>query len=396
MMSLVLNSVRLHHDATDPRHCALALRIDASRPITGPEWQRDAGGQVRSLPAAYSRRDAAGQVLLIEAEFSRRDSAPADVEVRAIDFGSDAWGLGSLLGEVSPQRVHFGADGRSGPVRLVLPHTRIASRGVGRYEVRWRWQARPAPHAAWTDFAWSSHTVHLLLGVPTAPWTQAPARADNSQLPWTTVLDHACLWAAGATTPATAAAAITQQVFALGARGTVSYGCPVWAMEMYARSFAPWNHFDLTAWLERLAGGYGNGPYVNCSDCAAAVSTFANALGCDLWQSRMGRYLPQFETFPVLAVGASLWQIPCGIWPAFSFHEVAWTGDCGDNDMVYDACLLLDADAMPWLAPRLAYLPVAARFGRAGEGGYRDRLATPAGRIDCVPRPSERRRRAVF
>jgi hypothetical protein len=395
-MSLLLNSVRLHLDVADPRHSALALRIDATRPIETPEWRLGADGQVRSLPAAYSRRDAAGQVLFIDAEFSRSGAAPHEVEVRAIDFGANAWNSGNLLGDVSPQRVRFHADGRSGTTRLALERTRIASRGVGRYEVRWRWQYRLTPAAAWIDFAWSSHTVLLLLGLPTAPWSQAPARADNTQLPWATVLEHACAWAAGATTAAAAAAAVTQQVFGLGSRGVVSYGCPVWAMEMYARSFAPWNHFDLTAWLSRLAGGYGNGPYVNCTDCATAVSTFANALGCDLWQSRMGRYLPQFETFPVLAVGASQWQIPCGIWPGFSFHEVAWTGACGEDDMVYDACLALDVDAMPWLAPRLAFLPVATRFGRPGEGGYRDRLATPAGRVDCVPRANERRRRAVY
>ncbi|MDB6000045.1 MAG: LamG domain protein jellyroll fold domain protein, partial [Rhizobacter sp.] len=199
-----------------------------------------------------------------------------------------------------------------------------------------------------------------------------------------------------ATTPTTAAAAITASVYQLGRLGVISYGCPLWAMEMYARSFAPWNHFDCTAWLERLAGGLGNGPYVNCTDCATIVSTFANALGCDLWQSRMGRYSPQFATFPILAIGTLQWQIPCGVWPAFSFHEVAWTGRCSDDDLVFDACLLLDADLMPWFAPRQARLPVAARFGRPGEGGYRDQLATPLGRFDCVARSQERRRRLVF
>ncbi|MEF7612896.1 hypothetical protein V4F39_03165 [Aquincola sp. MAHUQ-54] len=394
-MALVLTSVRLHHDA-DARHGALALRIDATHPIEPPEWRLDAAGRVHSAPAAYARRDAAGQPLRLDATFERTGALPDEVEVRAIDFPASAWSAPNLLGDVSPQRVRLGAAARSGAVRFTLEGSRIGSRGVGRYAVHWRWQYRATPAAAWTDFAWTSHTVYLLLGVPTDPWQQAPEQGDDTQLPWAAVLDHACTWAAGATTPDAAAAAVTAQVYTLGLLGVIRYGCPVWAMEMYARSFAPWNHFDLTAWLERLAGGWGNGPYVNCTDCATAVSTFANALGCDLWQSRMGRYLPQFETFPILAVGAAQWQIPCGIWPAFSFHEVAWTGACGDDDTVYDACLLLDVDAMPWLAPRQAVLPVAARFGRAGEGGYRDRLATPAGRLDCVPRAAERRRRAVF
>lgn len=393
-MSLVLTSVRFHHDAADPRRSALPLRIDATRAIEPPEWRLGSDGRVRSAPVAYSRADAAGQEVQIDATFVGGDGLEA-VEVRAIDLAR-GWGAGNLLGDVAPQQVRFDPGGRSPSTRFALPRTRIASRGVGRYEVNWLWQARVTPTAAWVDFAWSTHSVYLLLGVPCAPWVSVPGLGDDTQLPWAAVLEHACTWAAGTTTTTAAAAAITAQVFDLGRRGVVSYGCPVWAMEMYARSFAPWNHFDCTAWLDRLNGGLGNGPYVNCTDCATVVSTFANAIGCDLWQSRMGRYLPQFETFPILAVGAPQWQIPCGIWPAFSFHEVAWTGDCGEDDMVYDACLLLDVDTLPWFAPRQALLPVATRFGRPGEGGYRDRLATPAGRLACTPRAAERRRRAVF
>ena len=44
--------------------------------------------------------------------------------------------------------------------------------------------------------------------------------------------------------------------------------------------------FDGTAFRDRLRGGIGNGVYVNCSDCATIVASFANALGCELWESK--------------------------------------------------------------------------------------------------------------
>jgi hypothetical protein len=47
-------------------------------------------------------------------------------------------------------------------------------------------------------------------------------------------------------------------------------------------------NFECTQFVERLRGGNGNGIYANCSDCATIVASFANVLGCDLWQSRMG------------------------------------------------------------------------------------------------------------
>src|SRR5439155_18829125 len=83
------------------------------------------------------------------------------------------------------------------------------------------------------------------------------------------------------------------------------------------------------------AGGPGLGKYVNCSDCATIVSTFANAVGCDLWQSRMGY---GFGLNPLLAIGFNVWQTACG-WGSFSYHEVAWKDGCTANDPVWDACL---------------------------------------------------------
>jgi hypothetical protein len=138
---------------------------------------------------------------------------------------------------------------------------------------------------------------------------------------------------------------------------------------------------------------------VNCTDCATIVSTFANVLGCDLWQSRMGTLLPPsvvfFATNQIQSIGSARFGLPCG-WPGFTYHEVAWTNGCTADDDVYDACCAVNGTATPDRAPRVALLPTGMRFGAPGAAQYRDRLAAPAARGVCEPRPGTRVRRVVF
>ncbi|MFN2169236.1 MAG: hypothetical protein ACK2U9_23625, partial [Anaerolineae bacterium] len=172
----------------------------------------------------------------------------------------------------------------------------------------------------------------------------------------------------------------------------IGYDCPGGGLTHYTSLFAP-NTFDCTAFLDRLRGGFGRGYYVNCVDCATIVSTFANSLGCDLWQSAMFGERP-FGLNPVLAVGSNVWQTPCG-WGSFPYHEVAWKGACTAGDEVFDACLQINGGSS--IVSPVPLLPAGIRFGEIGDGLYRDRLATPAGRVNCAPQPQfTRRRRPIW
>ena len=155
-------------------------------------------------------------------------------------------------------------------------------------------------HHPWHHFAITRHRLYFVLNVPTGPWN---ADTGEYPAPWADVLDYACRWAEGATSTDMAAAMITQNVYALGP-SIVTYDCPGGGSSHYSLG-----NFDCTAFIERLRGGIGNGIYVNCSDCATIVSTFANAVGCDLWQSRMGW---GFALNELLAIGSSTWQTACG------------------------------------------------------------------------------------
>jgi hypothetical protein len=379
-----LEALTLAHDPTDPSSSALALRRDAATTVTLPEWRRAASVNPEDSPVSYAVARLDSPAVL--AQVRRLEPTLAGGQLRA--------GPSSPLGSVESTTVAFAADDDLVTVRATVSHQQLGLRAPDVFDVIWQWQWRTDPADDWDDLDETELRVYVLLDVPTAPWQQSPADAGNVQLPWTTVLDHACRWARGAGTAGAAAAQITQAVYDL-APELIEYGCPILAATQYSTP-----SFDCTAFLDRLRGGLGNGRYVNCTDCATIVSTFANALGCDLWQSTMWTLaadgkLDPFFTNEIVAIGASGWSTPCG-WLGFNYHEVAWTGDCGVNDEVYDACLLVDGDGDPVDTPHVPLLSTGLRFGNPDELEYRARLATPAGRAKCAPQPQTRQRRAIM
>jgi hypothetical protein len=407
-MSILLEAITFNHDPNAATTDALNIRRNATQMVSLPEWQRGVSVNPEDSPAAYAIQETAGQTLTIHAQFRSTDPAIQTAEVRAIDpnlaqgcIYAILVSLGiipfvrpagaNVLGEVRAHQVTFLPSGETGSVSFDLQNVQLVTAGVGVHTVTWHWQYRLSPSGTWIDFATSTHRVYSLLETPTAPWQQTPYQVTNQQLPWTEVLDYACNWAAGASTRDGAAAEVTRAVYDLGP-AIVEYDCPGGGATHYALSA-----FNCTAFLERLRGGIGNGRYVNCTDCATILSTFANSLGCDLWQSRMGTYVV-FGLNPIRAIGHTIWYPGCQNWSGtgFSYHEVAWKGACTANEEVFDGCLQVDGDADPTAAPQTPLLPINIRFGNPGDGQYRDRLATPAGRVNCVPTPGTRQRRSII
>jgi hypothetical protein len=350
---------------------ALNIRKNATETIAIPEWKRFISVNPEDSRAAYALASTHGNQITIEVSLSSTDPGVAFIEVRAEHH-------------VKARSVNF-INGQTGFLSFKLSDAYSKRNKVGIRDVEWHWEYRVSPKHPWHRFAVTRHRLYFLLNAPTRPWTQGPANAANTQLPWSDVLDYACRWAEDAMSTDMAAAMITQNVYALGP-SIITYDCPGLGGPHYTLS-----SFDCTAFIERLRGGIGNGIYVNCSDCATIVSTFANALGCDLWQSKMGW---GFALNDLLAIGSSTWETACG-WSGFSFHEVAWEAACTANDDVYDACLRVDGDNDPTTAPHVPLLPQDLRFGNTGDLHYRDRLATPAGRPNCNPQTGTRQRRSV-
>lgn len=401
-MAVTLDSIKLNHDPSTATTNAINIRKNATELIQVPEWRAGISVTPEDSRAAYAIEETNGQTLTIQARF--RWSGPAAkqaIEVRALDPTVNPPGpsgclgiilqlireiiralFGNVLGEVKSKTVAFGPGGISAYETFELTKTRLDKAAVSIRTTTWRWQYRVAG-GSWTDFETSTHRIYVLLEVPNAPWQQSPYSSSNTQLPWTDVLDRACAWAAFAVDRDSAAAGITSGVYKLGT-SVVTYDCPGGGASHYA-----YPNFDCTAFLDRIAGGFGNGQHVNCTDCATFVATFANAVGCDLWQSRMGW---GFDLNPLLAIGSNAWQTACG-WGGFSYHEVAWKGACGATEAIFDACLQVDGDADPTTAPHTPLLPTNMTFGTSGSGGYRDKLS-PGG--TCDPQPGSRVHRSVY
>ena len=76
---------------------------------------------------------------------------------------------------------------------------------------------------------------------------------------------------------------------------------------------------------------------------------------------------------------------------------MAWSGNCGNSDFVYDACLRYNGAESPTNLPRVAVSPVAVMFSDGDPNDpyvYRERLtpATVDGYGGCLAIPLQIRR----
>ncbi|WP_457355442.1 hypothetical protein [Roseateles sp. P5_D6] len=385
-MGLFVTALLFDHGRGQPQVATLPLRYDSLQPVLLPEWK---WGQLTPAVAAYAI-DRLGPSASVQVRFFATPDVPRTLEIRAL---AEAPGRGPmpfapLAGDMAPQTVTFDAHGESPWNSFSFDTGALRTGGVDCATLQWRWQARGHATAPWLDAGVTQQRLYALLSAPSSPWETMPADPGNPALPRTDMLDVACLWARGARDASQAAARITEAVNRLGGT-TLTYDALVGAPHYTVLGVS---RFLCDAFLERLRGGAGAGPLVNCSDCATIVSTFANLVGADLWQSKMGLVGPGFRLNPLLSIGSRTWSTLHG---GFTFHEVAWTGNCTENDSVYDACCHLDGDLDPAAPPRLPLLPMGLRFGSPGDAGYRDRIALHDDREVCAPQPTLRVRRTV-
>ena len=233
----------------------------------------------------YSMASTRGNAITIQVTFSCTDRVrqakirvPGYVRERTVSFPAS---IGDAAATTQPELFEL-----IGPA--------AAHAAVGVQDVEWRWQYRVPPNGDWRQMAAPTrHRLYTVLDNPKLPWSQGPS---STQAPWVSALDYACYWAEGGQAGDEVARLITENVYALGP-AVVQYDFRNGGATHYSNRY-----FDLTAFLDRLRGGRGNGQYVNCTDCATIVSTFANLLGCDLSQSQMGY---RFWVNPMQVIGSN-------------------------------------------------------------------------------------------
>jgi hypothetical protein len=379
-MQVSLEAIKFNHDPDSATSDALNIRRNETDAVTVPEWRKGLSILPDDSPAVYAFNEIGNRQITIQAKFKCVDPERNTVGIRAIDPTRYLEGRAdNVLGEVAAREITFDSTGETQFESFELDCVDLGNRGVSSSVTTWIWQYR-VEDSDWCVFATTRHRIYTILELPKCAWVQQPFDGRNPQLPWTEVLDYACKWARGARDLDEAAARITQAVFDLG-KSLVGYDGP--------SSYADEN-FDCSSFLSLLQDDKGLGQRFNCTDCATIVSTFANAVGCDLWQSRIRA---NFTTHPIRLIGASSFKPE-----EFNFHEVAWKDECSFNDDLFDACLELDGDPFPGKPPHEPVLAIQTKFGTAKEGDYRFRLAPRPPRNEpdaCHPSPQERRRRPI-
>jgi hypothetical protein len=381
-----VEEIHFNHDAATASGDALNIRRNASgQPIRAPEWKFGHMPQ----PAAYARAALTGTVT-IRVRF--RGGPPNGVRrVRAIDAylppatpgGCLGWFLaliakiihalvGNVLGDVKMRAIAFDAAGDSALETFELINHKLTVAAVGARTTEWVWQwrpIRPRLFRRWHEFDRTSHRIYTVIDIPRGPWEQN-ATFNNLQLPWADALEKSCTWAVGASDANAAADRITRAINTRSNQGytpTTIFG------------FSP--PYQLTSYMTHLDSG---APFVlNCTDCANAVTTFANLLGCDLWEGRFFNMVTRkFLTLNGNPANAADWVS----W-SWGYHEICWLASLGVAQPVYDGCLQLDMDNNYSDNVHVAQHPIKMQFGQSAPTDYRYRLIeSGTGSPENIPR----------
>jgi hypothetical protein len=378
---VMIDAIMFNHDTTKMSSDAMNIRKDHDETIEPPEWMLGETWIPEDCRAAYSIADV-GSVVTIKARFA---VYPTDVTSATV------WATGGgLLGPIQPQVINF-VNGISDPEFVEIPlsgHT-IKTGGVRKEDLSWTWQYTCGHEEVGRTMTTTYHRVYVVVKEPQGPWEQQLYPA-NIQNPWADVLEYSCEWARGTTTVDNAATMITRKVNEPA--GNVKYDQASGA-SYYTRG----DWFLCTAYIAQLRGE-GWSDIVNCTDCASFVTTFANILGCELWESRMRR---NFGIYPIIGIGLTDFGPPFtnpDRW-GFSYHEVAWKAPAGNADRLFDACLKVNAredgqTGRPDRQNPTAELPTYAVFSDASFC-YKKKLVQEAHRPNCNPTQRGWRRRVA-
>lgn len=373
-MQVFLENIAFNHDPDLSKTGSFFLRRNETQVVPIPEWRNECCLNPECAPAGYVISQLP-DMMTIKASFRCDVPQVASIRVRALEITAAG---PSILGAVEARPVTL-QDRHSGLVEFNLPKAkdRITAAGVSVSDVTWQWQFSTATDP-WKDFQTTEHRIYCVAQMPHMPWNPASNNVMDIQVPWTQVLNHACVWAAGLTQQSEIAGAITRSMHQLGQEQMVKYG----GSATYALTDSVGiDRFDCTAFLQLLKGHTGNGQRINCDDCATIVSTFSNILGCNLFQSDMGDEGFIFIN-PILLIGHPTVHRDL----IFFRHAVAWELNCDAAAPMFDACLQVDTDGTPGDRKHNFSLPTDLGFD-----SYRSSLVADG---KCDPQPATKKQRA--
>ncbi len=349
-MDVSIEAIQFNYDSKSVKTDALTIRKNESEEINVPEWRLD---PPQRFAVAYARSQ--GNELCIAVRLKRYS-----LNVRSVMVSAQS---NIILGEIAETEVVFSGNDLSDFKILKLKNATVGSAKVGRSDVKLNWTLiATSSDGTKTSFTQSTeHVIYTLLDQPNPPW--GPDKEDPKyeyELPWADVLELACKWAAGAADQITAASMITREIHNLGLKHVGRKSVLGFDRTSSYSRFAlnGTDRIDFTKFLE-LVKNPGT-MKVNCTDCAILVSSFANILGCNLFQSQMGT---RFRTNQIREIGSSKEGAV-----VYDYHEVAWEYPCTADANLFDCFLQVDSD--PSTSEFTPLLPVNIRFGNHKSKNY--------------------------
>ncbi len=378
--TVLLLSLTFDHSVSPDPSSSLHLRRDISRSVCRPEW-RAGQNEAGSSPVLYATSLHGSQVPILKAKIKPAVSSfTGQVEIRASG--------GGMLGKIDPFIVEI-----TGPnpiiVDVPLPHHTFpedhppsGGRGMGLEDVSWVWEHRTSGKP-WRYLATSHHRVYLVPQLPQEPWDVTNYGLLNN--PWTYALDVAChTFPESLDDPIDGIAVGVCELLNPGGAAPNPFGIK-YDIDGSGNQHYAGSHYLLQEMLLRTLGAYGNGPIVNCDDCAGLVVSLANLLGCDLYEQT----LITSAINPVMPIGFGNWFLPglgfvdaSGMVGTFalSYHTFAWRGQGIEDGKVFDITYQLNSfpsasnSELPNPLVRIALGQYSVRFSQPGRLDYIEML----------------------
>ncbi len=331
-----ITNIKFNHDTGSSSNDALNIRVDYTNSynITNGEWIINSS---TNWPVAYTTNKSISIKVRLSAEPSTFTGS-ADIWAESVNTNGS-------LGDVLKTSVDF-VNGVSNPEYITFQVEGITPTCIQKTTNDvWLWKMENLNETGsqtWVLNTSGVHTVYTILNEPVAPWDNAEDSASNA---WVSVMNIVCSdtpWAGGTETITGAASRVTKAIYNSGRfeyDETGGGGANYTSFGISSVEF-----FDLSAWINRLSGGVGLGPEVNCWDCANGVVSMCNILGCDLWNQWMGS---SFTCNEIRSITDNTWAPPFPPNNGFSYHRVGWRGAVTNSSKVFDACLKVDDDGDP-------------------------------------------------
>lgn len=278
-MAIELRTISFNHDVTQATTSALNIRRNKDFEVLVPEYDKSQPRPATQQCAAYAIDATHNQPVFVRCTFARTGAGGASWEVRATG--------GGVLGSLDARAFSFAGGAAAATVDFPLAHRSFVA--IGRHVVTWQWECRAQGAQSWQPLDSTSHCIYLVLSIPPAPWTQTYSDRHN---PWTDLLDHSCVIAAGAKSEMNAAIA---HVKAINANYPLRYDIVQGRHRYGYRNTG--NAFELTNWIAYVLNGappgspifcLGTGEayldyrIVNCYDCAASLAVMGKSVGARL------------------------------------------------------------------------------------------------------------------